>query len=49
MATETGQTKAQARTSVVVAIAPTPPPVVTVPVYHGEMPEKFLGRDFKRW
>ncbi|KAL7254611.1 hypothetical protein ACSBR1_008880 [Camellia fascicularis] len=33
----------------VTAIAPTLSPVVTVPVNHGEKPEKFLGTDFKRW
>ena len=48
MATETGQTNAQTSTSVVAAIAPTPP-VVTVPVNHGEKLEKFSGTDFKRW
>ena len=48
MATETGQTNAQTSTSVVAAIAPTPP-VVTMPVNHGEKLEKLLGIDFKRW
>ncbi|KAL7208180.1 hypothetical protein ACSBR1_030015 [Camellia fascicularis] len=33
----------------VTAIAPTPSPVVTVPVNHGEKSKKFLGIDFKRW
>ncbi|KAL7239808.1 hypothetical protein ACSBR2_005643 [Camellia fascicularis] len=33
----------------VTTIAPTLPPVVIVPVNHGEKPEKFLGIDFKRW
>ncbi|KAL7208773.1 hypothetical protein ACSBR1_030495 [Camellia fascicularis] len=31
------------------AIAPTPPPIVIVPVNHVEKPEKFLGTDFKIW
>ncbi|KAL7242608.1 hypothetical protein ACSBR1_015066 [Camellia fascicularis] len=48
MATETDQTNAQTSTSVVAAIAPTPP-IVTVPVSHGEKLEKFSGIDFKRW
>ena len=46
MATETN---AQTSTTVVAAIAPTPSPVMTVPVNHGEKPEKFSGTDFKRW
>ena len=48
MATKTGQTNAQTSTSVVAAIAPTPP-VVIEPANHGEKPEKFSGTDFKRW
>ncbi|KAF5931719.1 hypothetical protein HYC85_027890 [Camellia sinensis] len=46
MATETN---AQTSTTVVAAMTPTPSPVVTVPVNHGEKPEKFSGTDFKRW
>ncbi|KAL7258492.1 hypothetical protein ACSBR1_004593 [Camellia fascicularis] len=46
MATETN---AQTSTIVVAAIAPTPSPVMTVPINHGEKPEKFSGTDFKRW
>ncbi|KAL7253495.1 hypothetical protein ACSBR1_007932 [Camellia fascicularis] len=46
MATETN---AQTSTTVVAAIAPTPSPVMTAPVNHGEKPEKFSGTDFKRW
>ena len=46
MASETGQNNVQTSTSVVAAIAPTPP-VVTVPVNHGEKPEKFLGTILK--
>ena len=49
MATETGQTNAQTSTSMVAAITPTPHPVMTVLVNHGEKPEKFSITDFKRW
>ncbi|KAL7265363.1 hypothetical protein ACSBR1_003184 [Camellia fascicularis] len=49
MTTETGQTNAQISTSVVAAIVPTPFPVMTIPVNHGEKPEKFSGTDFKIW
>ena len=48
MTTETGQTNAQTSTSMVVAIMPTLPPVVTVLVNHGEKSKKCLGIDFKR-
>ncbi|KAL7180227.1 hypothetical protein ACSBR1_043444 [Camellia fascicularis] len=48
MATENGQTNAQTSTSIVAAITPTPPPIVTMPINHGEKPEKFSGTDFKR-
>ncbi|CAL5433067.1 unnamed protein product [Camellia sinensis] len=46
MATETN---AQTSTIVVAAIAPTPSPVMTVPINRGEKLEKFSGIDFKRW
>ena len=45
MATEIN---AQTSTTVVAAIAPTPSPVMIVPINHGEKPEKFSGTDFKR-
>ena len=43
------ETNAQTSTTVVAAIAPTTSPVMTVPINHGEKPEKFSGTDFKRW
>ncbi|CAL5428626.1 unnamed protein product [Camellia sinensis] len=46
MATKIGQTNVQTSTSMVIAIAPTPPYVGTVPVNHGKKLEKFLGTDF---
>ena len=49
MASETSIINAQTSTSVVVVIVPTSSPVVTVPINHGEKPEKFSGTDFKRW
>ena len=45
----TTETNAQTSTTVVAAMTPTPSPVVTVPVNHGEKPEKFSRTDFKRW
>ena len=48
MATKTGQTNAQTSMSMVAAISQIPHPVVTVPVNHGEKPEKLSGTDFKR-
>ena len=46
MATETNT---QTSTTEVAAIAPIPSPVMTLPINHGETPEKFSGTDFKRW
>ena len=43
------ETNAQTSIIVVAAIAPTLSPVVTVPINHGEKPEKFSGTDFKIW
>ncbi|XP_028093030.1 cell division control protein 2 homolog [Camellia sinensis] len=42
MATKTDQTNVLTNTGMVIAIAPTSPYVGTVPVNHGEKPEKFL-------
>ena len=49
MVTETSQTNIQFSIGVVVATTRTSHSVATVPVNHGEKPEKFLGTDFKRW
>ena len=43
------KTNVQTSTGMVAAIAPTPPPVMTVPANHGEKPEKFSRTDFKKW